>query len=303
MKIILDTQTNSLEHLIDTVENWDLDFKLLSNGGFQGQLKQFISPDILIGYARFCCHLDQAGAAPAGFRTFVISGSHCQGFWWRGYSVKKNDLLIFPQSNELRSVSGSDFEIFTISIRSLYLEQVSNYLGLPGATDNKHEVIQLDPQNAHILRKLATGLVKSDGGAETITTSRLLAEKLILFSCCRITEKEKPSLRKRDQAIERIIEYVRSTPVPTSELPTLCRIARVSERTLQYAIKERYGIAPYAFVKRWNLNSARQMLLLADPDIDTVNIIAMNHGFHHQGQFAADYYRLFTELPSQTLDT
>ncbi|MFW2440786.1 MAG: helix-turn-helix domain-containing protein [Arenicellales bacterium] len=83
----------------------------------------------------------------------------------------------------------------------------------------------------------------------------------------------------------------------------MCRVARVSERTLQYAFRERYGIAPNTFVKRWKLNSVRQSLLLADTEADNVFSIAMGHGFHHQGQFAADYRELFAELPSRTLES
>jgi hypothetical protein len=68
MQIILDTNFNTLEQFIDEVQHWDLDFRLLGTGGFLGQVKQLVSPDVLIGYARFHRGLDQAGATPAGFR-------------------------------------------------------------------------------------------------------------------------------------------------------------------------------------------------------------------------------------------
>ena len=135
----------------------------------------------------------------------------------------------------------------------------------------------------------------------TIEASRLLAEKLAL-NTAGDTPIKSPALRKRDLAVDRIIEYVRETPASTTELAKLCQLARVSERTLQYAFKERYGIAPNTFVKRWKLNTVRQSLLLADTEADTVSSITMDHGFLHQGQFAADYRELFAELPSRTLE-
>ncbi len=301
MQIVLDTHFNSLEQFIGEVQHWDLDFRLLGTGGFLGQVKQLVSPDVLIGYARFHRGLDQAGATPAGFRTFVIPGKNCHGFWWRGHSINNNDLLIFPKSNELHSSSGSDFEVFTISIRETYLEQLADELGLVGVLENRHEVIHLEPGISHDLRALAEMIVKSGVETNTIEASRLLAEKLTLNTASD-TPVKRPSLRKRDLAINRIIEYVRNTPAATSELTKLCRLAKVSERTLQYAFKERYGITPNTFVKRWNLNSVRQSLILADTETDTVFSIAMDHGFHHQGQFSADYRDLFAELPSRTVE-
>jgi len=260
-----------------------------------------VSPDVLIGYARFHRGLDQAGATPAGFRTFVIPGKNCHGFWWRGHSINNNDLLIFPRSNELHSSSSSDFEVFTISIRETYLEQLADELGVVGVLENRHEVIRLDPGISRDLRVLAEMIVKSGGGSNTIESSHLLAEKLVLNAASNRRVKT-PCLRKRDLAVNRILEYVRSTPSATAELAKLCRVAKVSERTLQYAFKERYGIAPNTFVKRWKLNSVRQSLLQADSQTDTVFNIAMDHGFLHQGQFGAYYRELFAELPSQTLE-
>ena len=235
------------------------------------------------------------------FAPYVIPGKNCHGFWWRGHSINNNDLLIFPRNNELHSSSNSDFAVFTISIREAYLEQLADELGVVGVLENRHEVIRLDPDISRDLRVLAESIVKSNDGLSAIEASRLLAEKLTP-STTSDTSVKRPTLRKRDLAVNRIIEYVRNTPAATSELAKLCRLARVSERTLQYAFKEHYGIAPNTFVKRWNLNSVRQTLMQADPETDTVFSIAMDHGFHHQGQFAADYRKLLAELPSRTLE-
>ena len=178
---------------------------------------------------------------------------------------------------------------------------MADKLGVVGVLENRHEVISLNPDISRDLRVLAEMIMKSGGETNTIEASHLLAEKLTLSTTSDRPVK-RPSLRKRDLAINRIIEYVRHTPAATSELAKLCRLARVSERTLQYAFKERYGIAPNTFVKRWKLNTVRQSLLLADTEADTVSSITMDHGFLHQGQFAADYRELFAELPSRTLE-
>jgi AraC family ethanolamine operon transcriptional activator len=78
-------------------------------------------------------------------------------------------------------------------------------------------------------------------------------------------------------------------------------VAQISERTMQYAVKEYYGVAPKAYLKVRRLNRVRQHHWKADPTTERVNEIAYQHGFWHMGQFAADYKKLFRELPSDTL--
>lgn len=300
MQLILDSRYSNLEQFLQEVDHWDLDFRLLDTGGFQGHLKQLVSRDVLISYARIQRGLDQAGSTPAGYRTFVILGKGCNGFWWRGHQVTNNDLLVFPESNELRCASAADFEIFTVSVRTAFLNQLDEDLGLSGLVNRKREVIRLETHTAQGLRSIAGMIVRSTGGAVMQAASQGLAEKLAIYTA-RDHSEIRPSLRKRDLAVDRIVEYVRSTSVPASKLDVLCHIAGTSERTLQYAFKDRYGISPYAYVKRWRLNQARRLLLQANPEDATVNDIAMSLDFFHQGQFATDYRKLFSESPSATL--
>ena len=302
MQVILDTTFHSLEKFTQEVDRWDLEFRLLGTGGFAGHVKQLISRDVLIGYARFQRSLDQAGATPAGYRTFVVLGEGCKGFWWRGQQVANNDLLVFPPDNELRSASGEDFEVFTVSVRTAYLDRLDENLGLGGFADRKQEVVPLDSRTAGDLRSTAGMLVKSTCDPVTLAASQSLAEKLAV---CTAKDRSgyRTTLRKRDLAVDRVVEYVRSVPAPTSSLDTLCQIAKTSERTLQYAFKERYGIPPNVYIKRWKLNTARRCLIQSDPAVATVQDIAMSLGFFHFGQFSADYRKLFAELPSTTLES
>jgi AraC family ethanolamine operon transcriptional activator len=300
MQIILDTHINNLEQFVDEFQHWDLDFRLLGTGGFTGRVKQLANQEILITYARFQNGLDQSGTAPPGYRTFVIPGRNCNGFWWRGHNVTRDDLLVFPNSNELQCASNKDFEVFSISLQTSYLEQLVNKLGVNGFWDRGREVIRLEGSAADSLRHLAGTIVRHTDIVVTQAVAHALAERLII--CTELDRPEKiSSLRKRDLAVDRVVEYVRSNQDLILELAQLCRIARVSERTLQYAFKDRYGIPPNVFVKKWKLNSARRLLLQADPAETTVIDIASRLGFLHQGQFAADYRTLFAELPSNTL--
>jgi len=81
----------------------------------------------------------------------------------------------------------------------------------------------------------------------------------------------------------------------------LCRMAAVSERTLEYAFKEIMGLTPITYLTRVRLHRVRQALLAAKQGTTTVSVEALNWGFWHFGEFSRAYKDCFGELPSETL--
>lgn len=298
MQKVLDCKFNDLEQLIEVVQGWDLDFRLIESGGFTSYVSQLISADALISYARFGRGLHQMGSTPPGYRTYVIPGNTCLGFWWRGHQVTNNNLLIFPDSNELQSVTSDDFEVFTVSLRHDYIDRLSECLGI--STFQQGEVIPLEPNRITELRDLAYQIMRLPDSSKTDYAMHALAQGL-LFCHSRHPAMKPVHARKRDLAIERVIDHLNSSPGIESDMERLCHIARVSERTLQYAFRERFGIPPNTFVKRWKLNSAHQILSQSNPSANTVTEVCAKLGFQHPSLFAQDYKHFFAELPSQTL--
>lgn len=79
----------------------------------------------------------------------------------------------------------------------------------------------------------------------------------------------------------------------------LCAELGVSDRTLRYAFRERFGIGPMAFFRALRLNAVRAAL--KGDSTTPIASVANRYGFQHHGNFAADYRRAFGELPSRTL--
>jgi AraC family ethanolamine operon transcriptional activator len=102
----------------------------------------------------------------------------------------------------------------------------------------------------------------------------------------------------RSQIVRRAEEFMRERlSIPLSAID-VCRELGVSDRTLRLAFSERYGLGPMAYCKRLRLNAVRSRL---QGEPATVAQVAREYGFHHLGNFAADYRRLFGESPSTTL--
>lgn len=302
MELILDDFFDDLDALTEAVHHWDIDFRLLQAGGFVGRVKQIVSKDVLLSYARFERRLDQAGGIPPGFRTFVLPAAGCRGFWWRGYQINGNDLLVFPIGSELRSASGIDFEVYLVSISDSLLQELAEDLRLPCDLvfgRNRCEVVQLASSAMDALRRDAARIITANTRLIPAHATRNLAARLVTLTTT-YRQPSKLSGRKRDRAIDRLLDYLRSATNPEQDVAALCRIAAASERTLQYAFRERYGISPVTFVKYWKLNTARRQLLVSD-QYTRISDVASSLGFWHHSQFAADYRHLFGELPSQTI--
>lgn len=109
----------------------------------------------------------------------------------------------------------------------------------------------------------------------------------------------KASLRQR--GLNRAIEYLRTADTALVTVADLCTAASVTERTLQYAFRESFGLSPLGFLHLRRYHAARRDLLAADSRMSTVQEIAQYNGFYQMGRFAVRYKSLFGESPSQAL--
>lgn len=105
----------------------------------------------------------------------------------------------------------------------------------------------------------------------------------------------------RQRGLHRAIEYLRATPPGSVSVPDLCRVALTTQRTLEYAFKETFGMSPQRLLRLRRFHAARRALLAADREDATVRQIAQDNGFYQLGRFAIGYKELFGESPSKAL--
>jgi AraC-like DNA-binding protein len=102
-------------------------------------------------------------------------------------------------------------------------------------------------------------------------------------------------------AIARAVELIEELPGESWTVVRLAREVHLSVRSLQYGFKRDLGMPPMTYLKRVRLRHAREALLVSNPEITTVHVIAADCGFFHLGRFAAAYREAFGEPPSTTL--
>ena len=85
-------------------------------------------------------------------------------------------------------------------------------------------------------------------------------------------------------------------------LSRLAEAASCSERSLQLAFREAYGVGPVAWFRVMRLNEAHRELRDRGSSDTRIAEVAMRWGFGHLGRFSIEYRKRFGEKPSDTLE-
>ncbi len=74
-------------------------------------------------------------------------------------------------------------------------------------------------------------------------------------------------------------DYLEAFPHAPHTVSDLCRVANASERTLQYAFRERFGMPPKSYLLAMRLNGARRELKNVDAISSTISDTARRWAF------------------------
>jgi AraC family ethanolamine operon transcriptional activator len=302
--VLVDRHFSDFDELTEAAKFWDLDFRQLDRGTFQGSIFQGLLGRMQIAEARFGRSLQQQGWTPPGLRTFVVLASEQTRFNWRRLHVTADDLLIFPRDGELYSISQPDFHIFTISLPEAILGETAATMGASNLSNLLRREIATSPCLVRRLRRKLRRTVTTWRRLNQDTIARLQTEiaQLIVQALIRSPDFDRSvRLRVQDRALSEVETFVARFEREPLTIRELCQQVDVSERTLRNAFLAHAGVSPKAYLTARRLNGVRQELRQAFSDGRQINDVAAAWGFWHMGQFAADYRRHFGELPSETL--
>lgn len=303
------SRLRDFDAIADAAKDWDLDFRLLGRGRGSGEIETVATQRAAVQRNRFPWKLLQRGASPRGCLTFGIGVEATQELSWCGQMARDDFLVSFPADGEYESGSDESFHVYTLTFDTELVHEVARILGQSdGAVSLPSTgVFRASWERASAIREIVArilgtsrerGSSDSPRGLTRAIEYELLVELLAALSIGRRAKSPGPKLRAL--ALRRSRDFVDAAAGRRVTVRELCEATGVSWRTLDYAFKERYGVTPKAFLRARRLNAVRRQL--QDPEsADTVSRAAGRWGFWHLSQFAADYRRLFGELPSETL--
>jgi AraC-like DNA-binding protein len=258
--------------------------------------------------------LRTATRAHAGLIAYVTFGPHAHGTV-NGLPVRPGLMLAGAPEAEARFVVDPGWESVTFLLSPhdlrahLTARQREHELLMPQGV----EALEADADGARALfdwgRLLTTTAERqpaifNEGRNERRAASLELFETLlpVIGGSERLQPSRSDRTRQVHSDIVRIAEaHALSHVGEHISVSDLCRVAGVSERSLEYAFRGVMGLTPVAYLIRLRLHRARQGLLAGTHATTSVTREAINWGFWHLGEFSRAYKNCFGEVPSETL--
>ena len=303
---------NDFDAFNEAAAGWDLDFRQMDRGRFEAKLSQIATPSVILAECAFNRRLEQRGATPAGYRTFGIPAGDALNLLRRGKEFGPDDLLLFPNSAELDSVSNVGFHVFAFSVSERVLEQAAERRGLSSVEEMlpRSDLVKCPRSTLSRLKNLASRLSRSAQANPGLVTDSSFLESLESELVAGVLDAagggdpvaaSRGSAKSRSQAVKKALEIIAdhaTKPITVAEVEKVCG---ASGRTLRYGFEETFGLSPKQYLQNYRLNGVHQTLLRSRSTDTKVADATNEWGFWHMGQFAADFRNLFGELPSETL--
>jgi AraC family ethanolamine operon transcriptional activator len=308
-------QSHDFDEISASLDRWHQSYRQLSAGAFQGDIRYAYIDGVELFELYWGQIIQYQGITPPGSIGFGLPLNLIGESLFLNHRINDCDLLIQRSGQEGDLIGSQHFRIHVLTIdEQHFFEKVRLLTGVNVQSFLRSiNTIALEPTIAAMLRNKFQKLIwqANDDSVDSKTSIRktrniaYLAEDIIEYIAAIVTtgHHEQPRLRlmRQRELVKKTKEIILSQPSIVLRTHDLCAILATSERTLRDAFRVCTGISATAYLKAFRLNQVRAILKSTSPANAQIQDVAFNWGFHHMGQFSADYKRLFGESPSQTL--
>ncbi|MFO0825223.1 MAG: helix-turn-helix domain-containing protein [Gemmataceae bacterium] len=287
--------------------NWQGRFEQISSGRFEGTLRVVQGGLVrLIGIATNQRLSLRGNDASDMFSIFPVTAGNC-GSLWEGHRLSPGHLVLDDADGEANHFTArrTDYQGAFVRTGNL-LEAGQSLLAREEVALPRHWTVHSPPPErfARLCHQFACLLTQGVTDPALLGTPEgdRLEQECVRAIVDAMFSPAAPHpvlpLPARSQLFRRAEDYMQAHLGDSIGAIDLCRELGVSDRNLRRTFRERVGLGPMAYFKYLRLNAVRSRLR-ADPFVAIADVAKM-FGFHHAGNFAADYRRLFGERPSET---
>ncbi len=300
--------THDVDDLIRLYPGWKGQFQQVSAGRFHGTVQVVQGQSVRVFRGTTDQILLTRGASQPGWIDFSPITTRNERCRWQGRQYDENHIVVRGADVGVDNLAARGAEIITVSVSvGLLRKAAANALRFDGdPTRINWQCHRVEPTELVALKQL----VKRITERSALDTNELescddcaIEQECVMAALNVISSRNGAGANKprgnRATIIRRGEEYLREHLASPIGLIDMCEELGVSARTIQYAFRERFGIGPIEYLRMLRLNAVKADLKLASNQRVTVRDVAVNWGYRHLGNFAADYKRHFGVLPSK----
>jgi AraC-like DNA-binding protein len=282
----------------DLATGWSWDFAQLAEGLLDVERQAAPLDDGCIGSVtvdRACLHQVHAFT---GWFLALVPAPESGAVYIEGRRLIAGDAVLLPPGSSLELLSHGVGRLFLIAVPA-DRTGARTRLRSPrwfSRTESRAGCLS-DDLRAWLEASGSTGF---DSQRCHATRARLLLWLQSITADSQRVEGEGPALSRRRVAVERVRRFIHDHLAETMTLAELCQHAHLQARSLEYGFRDLVGLSPFKYIKMLRLAEVRRRLQTSSPLERSVSELALDCGFCHLSQFAADYKRVFLESPSAT---
>ena len=310
---VVQAEFNDFECFAEAIGDYDTRIKQLDSGRFRGGIQRISCGAVTINNFTATARLEALGGPPTGVLTFGIPTQRCESVVWRHLQSDANTIQIYRPNTELALITRPFFEAIDVSISEAELNRVCRLWEFPDIDSiiGNREMAICSEEDLRLLRSKLQSVcrvlakypkrLEYDTDLQETLTCEVPALIIATLVSSRTLESGIRSA-PRNRLFRKALDYMRGNADRGVSVGTVCSEVGIGMRSLQREFRKCYDMTPKAYLQVQRLNDVYRELHGASPETTRIIDVASRQGFWHMSQLAADYRRLFGELPSATLN-
>jgi AraC family ethanolamine operon transcriptional activator len=303
-------ESHCFDDLTTMQYGWDFTVSQLGPSSEVSSVSLYQTPHVGYNRFRYSPAYDQRLHAREGILSFGLLDLDNPATWAYDQLIPNDSLTVFPHEENLKAASPAGFrgsglhfaEEFMANLAEQVYQRPLNLL-IPAAGVYASDRLKLGMLRAELLKWQQLETYGAEFRPIIISRREESLALAVIDALLAESHIEKSGSIKSERSVARALEIIHSSDLENISAVELCRHAKCSQRTLEKSFLKRFGVTPKKYIKRLRLAQVYKGLRNFEAqDCESIIELAGIHGFWHMGQLAADYRRIYGELPSETLN-
>jgi AraC family transcriptional regulator, ethanolamine operon transcriptional activator len=291
---------------------WRTEFTQLSRGDFRADGIALALDGLDVARIQFHQSLLHRGCVPANSIGVLLAGRGSSRAFVRGEPVTPEHCVRLGANELFEAITHGPYSAITVTLdlpvgrewlesSPVRLAPITAHLTIaPPASAIARDMVARVERLLEIARESPRSL-QNPVVRSTLTDHVLVAVSRLEAARTAAASTARREFGFRRAAVSRARDLIHSRLSEPLRVTELCQHGGIKIRALEYGFREVTGLTPLAYIRALRLNFVRRVLMTCSgTEQQSISQLAMDAGFMHLSQFAADYRAFFGELPTDT---